>query len=112
MSKLAETLDAAKTQTENAASDANTARVDMKFEIVVIPVSDVNRAKEFYGRLGWRLDERGQQSAAIIEVDGGAIALPGAAPWYVDPEAHLAGPLEFDVPSGVAKLANGVGATG
>jgi catechol 2,3-dioxygenase-like lactoylglutathione lyase family enzyme len=28
----------------------------MKFEIVVIPVSDVNRAKQFYGRLGWRLD--------------------------------------------------------
>src|SRR5258706_5886068 len=35
------------------ASDAN---VDMKFEIVVIPVSDVDRAKEFYGKLGWRLD--------------------------------------------------------
>lgn len=32
------------------------ARVDMKFEIVVIPVSDVDRAKEFYTRLGWRLD--------------------------------------------------------
>ena len=29
---------------------------DMKFEIVVIPVSDVDRAKEFYGSLGWRLD--------------------------------------------------------
>jgi len=28
----------------------------MKFEIVVIPVSDVERAKEFYARLGWRLD--------------------------------------------------------
>jgi len=31
-------------------------RVDMKFELVVIPVSDVDRAKEFYARLGWRLD--------------------------------------------------------
>ena len=30
--------------------------VNMKFEIAVIPVSDVDRAKEFYGRLGWRLD--------------------------------------------------------
>ncbi len=29
---------------------------DMKVEIVVIPVSHVDRAKEFYGRLGWRLD--------------------------------------------------------
>jgi catechol 2,3-dioxygenase-like lactoylglutathione lyase family enzyme len=29
---------------------------DMKLEIVVIPVSDVDRAEEFYGRLAWRLD--------------------------------------------------------
>lgn len=28
----------------------------MKLEVMVIPVSDVERAKEFYGRLGWRLD--------------------------------------------------------
>jgi catechol 2,3-dioxygenase-like lactoylglutathione lyase family enzyme len=28
----------------------------MKFEIVVIPVSDVSRAKDFYAKLGWRLD--------------------------------------------------------
>jgi catechol 2,3-dioxygenase-like lactoylglutathione lyase family enzyme len=27
----------------------------MKLEVVVIPVSDVDRAKEFYGNLGWRL---------------------------------------------------------
>src|SRR5688572_7877483 len=40
----------------NDARDAGLARVDMKLEIVVIPVSDVDRAKEFYGRLGWRLD--------------------------------------------------------
>ncbi|HWK18062.1 MAG TPA: VOC family protein, partial [Solirubrobacteraceae bacterium] len=30
--------------------------IDMKLEVVVIPVSKVDRAKEFYGRLGWRLD--------------------------------------------------------
>src|SRR6266516_3011946 len=30
--------------------------VDMRLEVVVIPVSDVDRAKEFYGSLGWRLD--------------------------------------------------------
>jgi catechol 2,3-dioxygenase-like lactoylglutathione lyase family enzyme len=30
--------------------------VDMKLEVLVIPVSDVDRAKDFYGRLGWRLD--------------------------------------------------------
>jgi catechol 2,3-dioxygenase-like lactoylglutathione lyase family enzyme len=36
--------------------DTRVAPVDMKFEIVVIPVSDVDRAKEFYAKLGWRLD--------------------------------------------------------
>jgi catechol 2,3-dioxygenase-like lactoylglutathione lyase family enzyme len=30
--------------------------IDMKIEVVVIPVSDVDRAKRFYGSLGWRLD--------------------------------------------------------
>ena len=34
----------------------HTATVDMKLEVVVIPVSDVDRAKRFYGSLGWRLD--------------------------------------------------------
>ena len=29
---------------------------DMKLEIVIIPVSDIDRAKDFYTRLGWRLD--------------------------------------------------------
>jgi len=37
-------------------SDAGKASVDMKFEIVVIPVSDIDRAKTFYAKLGWRLD--------------------------------------------------------
>jgi len=44
------------TQANDAASEASVAKVDMKFEIIVIPVSDVDRAKEFYARLGWRLD--------------------------------------------------------
>jgi catechol 2,3-dioxygenase-like lactoylglutathione lyase family enzyme len=30
--------------------------VDLKLEVIVIPVSDVERAKQFYARLGWRLD--------------------------------------------------------
>jgi catechol 2,3-dioxygenase-like lactoylglutathione lyase family enzyme len=43
-------------RTNDPTSDAKVATVDMKFEIVVIPVSDVDRAKEFYRNLGWRLD--------------------------------------------------------
>ncbi len=40
----------------NRNNESSEARIDMKLEIVVIPVSDVERAKEFYARLGWRLD--------------------------------------------------------
>jgi catechol 2,3-dioxygenase-like lactoylglutathione lyase family enzyme len=36
--------------------DAAVKDIDLKLEVVVIPVSDVDRSKEFYGRLGWRLD--------------------------------------------------------
>ena len=43
-------------RTQQAADGARARRADLKLEVVVIPVSDVERAKEFYGRLGWRLD--------------------------------------------------------
>jgi len=38
-------------------SDASVTSVAMNLEVHVIPVSDVERSKEFYQRLGWRLDE-------------------------------------------------------
>jgi catechol 2,3-dioxygenase-like lactoylglutathione lyase family enzyme len=37
-------------------SNGNVQRIDMKLEVVVIPVSDIERAKQFYAKLGWRLD--------------------------------------------------------
>jgi catechol 2,3-dioxygenase-like lactoylglutathione lyase family enzyme len=37
-------------------SCASAERVEMKLEVVVIPVTDVDRSKEFYSKLGWRLD--------------------------------------------------------
>ena len=40
----------------DAARDARVGKVDMKLEVVTIPVADVDRAKEFYAALGWRLD--------------------------------------------------------
>ena len=43
-------------RSNDAGGMANAGSVDMKLEVVVIPVSDVDRAKEFYGSLGWRLD--------------------------------------------------------
>ena len=43
-------------QGTTAAQDAGPATVDMRLEVVVLPVSDVDRAKAFYASLGWRLD--------------------------------------------------------
>src|SRR6188472_2451184 len=43
-------------RTEQANRDLSVGRVDLKLEAVVIPVSDVDRAKAFYAQLGWRLD--------------------------------------------------------
>jgi len=43
-------------RSSDATSKASAARADFKLEVVVIPVADADRAKEFYTRLGWRLD--------------------------------------------------------
>ena len=48
------TLSAVRSDKVSTATSATS--VDMKFEAVVLPVSDVDRAKEFYTKLGWRLD--------------------------------------------------------
>ena len=44
------------TEQQPATGVPTAATVDLKLEVVVIPVSDVDRAKRFYGNLGWRLD--------------------------------------------------------
>ena len=41
---------------EQATQIPTAATVDLKFEVVVIPAADVDRARRFYGSLGWRLD--------------------------------------------------------
>jgi catechol 2,3-dioxygenase-like lactoylglutathione lyase family enzyme len=41
---------------ENKMSSTNVSSQNMKLEVLVIPVSDVDRAKRFYETLGWRLD--------------------------------------------------------
>jgi predicted enzyme related to lactoylglutathione lyase len=40
----------------DAPNPATRATMQMKIEVIVIPVSDVDRAKQFYAKLGWRLD--------------------------------------------------------
>ena len=45
------------TEVHNASRDAAVGTADMKLEVQIIPVSDVDRTKQFYQRLGWRLDD-------------------------------------------------------
>lgn len=70
--------------------------MDMKLEVVLVPVSDVDRAKAFYGSLGWRLDadfpgEGGfrvvqftppgsHDAGGVFHHAGGEARTPGAAP--------------------------------
>ena len=44
------------TRTEDATPATSVGKVDLKLEVVTIPVSDVDRSKKFYEGLGWRLD--------------------------------------------------------
>jgi catechol 2,3-dioxygenase-like lactoylglutathione lyase family enzyme len=44
------------TEAHDTTRDTNVGKVDMKLEVQIIPVSDVDRSKEFYERLGFRLD--------------------------------------------------------
>src|SRR5262252_7198609 len=44
------------TDVHSPGHDAAAGTVDMRLEVQIIPVSDVDRAKQFYERLGWRLD--------------------------------------------------------
>lgn len=50
-----------------ATREASVGTVAMKLEVVAIPVSDVDRAKAFYGRLGWRLDADFNQGGRAIQ---------------------------------------------
>jgi catechol 2,3-dioxygenase-like lactoylglutathione lyase family enzyme len=43
-------------RSEDATTGTRAGQVDMKLEVITIPVSDLDRAKEFYENLGWRLD--------------------------------------------------------
>ena len=45
------------TEAHTASPDARVGKADMKLEVDIIPVSDVDRSKQYYERLGWRLDD-------------------------------------------------------
>jgi predicted enzyme related to lactoylglutathione lyase len=45
------------TEVHSPSRDAAVGNVDMHLEVEIIPVSDVDRCKQFYQRLGWKLDD-------------------------------------------------------
>ena len=52
---------------------------NMKIEVITLPVSDVDRAKAFYGSLGWRLDldlARGENFRAVQSVATSRSGIP------------------------------------
>jgi len=80
-------------EVHDAGREAAVGRVGMHLEVQIIPVSDVDRAKEFYQRLGWRLDDDAApleglrivqftppgSAASITFGTGLTTALPGSA---------------------------------
>ena len=78
------------TMSGTTAGSANPTAMAMRFEVTTLPVADVDRAKAFYERLGWRLDidfkptpeTRGVQftppgSAASIQFGQGTTSMAG-----------------------------------
>jgi catechol 2,3-dioxygenase-like lactoylglutathione lyase family enzyme len=93
----------AQTSSEAAIAAPPARGVDIKLEVVVIPVADVERARQFYGGLGWRLD-------ADITGDGFRVIQftpPGSPCSIVFGSGATAGPyarLELDVLASVGEL--------
>jgi catechol 2,3-dioxygenase-like lactoylglutathione lyase family enzyme len=69
--------------------------VDMGLEVVTIPVSDVDRAKAFYERIGWRLD---------IDVDGGAFRAVQFTPPHSQCSIHFGTGLTQTAPGSADRM--------
>jgi catechol 2,3-dioxygenase-like lactoylglutathione lyase family enzyme len=85
-------MSSTQTTIEQAIASPSVVPIDMKLEVVIIPVSDIDRAKQFYQGLGWRLD------ADITGGDGRVVQLtPPGSPCSI----HLR-QRRHDAPGGVS----------
>ena len=106
------------TEVHSPSHGAAAGAVDIHLEIQIIPVSDVDRAKQFYQRLGWRLDDD------VAPLDGLRIVQftpPGSAASITfgqglttaAPGSALAGLIVSDIEAARGELAGrGIGASG
>ena len=60
--------------------------MDMRLEVVVVPVSDVDKAKDFYQALGWRLDAdfaKSEDFRVVQLTPPGSFSDPDGNGWFV-----------------------------
>lgn len=93
-------MSSSQTSVDGATEPTDLPAVPMRFEVTTVPVADVDRAKDFYQRLGWRLDTdfkpspdtRGVQftppgSPASIQFGQGTTTMtPGSLQGMIDPQ--------------------------
>jgi catechol 2,3-dioxygenase-like lactoylglutathione lyase family enzyme len=84
-------MSSTQTNDQPVTREATAATVDLKLEVVVIPVSDVDRAKRFYENLGWRVDAD----------------FPGAKGWRVVQMTPPGSPCSIHFGNGVTTAAPG-----
>jgi catechol 2,3-dioxygenase-like lactoylglutathione lyase family enzyme len=90
------------TEAHTASTDPSVGKVDMKLEVDVIPVSDVDRSKQFYERLGWRLDDDvapldGLRSVQFTPPGSGTSVTFGTGLTAAAPGSALAGLVVSDI---------------
>jgi len=90
------------TRSKDATTDARVGKVDMKLEVDVIPVSDVDRSKQFYERLDWRLDDDvapldGLRSVQFTPPGSGTSVTFGTGLTAAAPGSALAGLVVSDI---------------
>src|SRR5438105_13953513 len=97
------------TEAQAASSDPTVGSVDMKLEVHVIPVSDVDRSKNFYERLGWRLDDDaapldGLRIVEFTPPDSPTSVIFGKGLTAAAPGSALAGLVVADIEAAHAEL--------
>src|ERR1700742_2392433 len=97
------------TEGQTASTDASVGQADMKLEIHVIPVSDIDLAKHFYERLGWRLDDDvapldGLRIVQFTPPGSGTSITFGAGLTAAAPGSALAGLIVSDIEAAHGEL--------
>ena len=89
--------------------DASAGQVDVRLEVHVVPVSDVDRSKQFYARLGWRLDDDvapldGLRSVQFTPPGSGASVTFGTGLTAAAPGSAVAGLTVSDIEAAHGEL--------